>query len=142
MFGDDLQAMWWENVEWSFCPVCHSCSFSYIQPFKIVQTSAAWRCFLWYVGSYVSEEPAASILSIEEDSAVKLEAADFSEALVPRLRTYCTSSLSILGLRLQTPTSVSIVQVAGGRLPLQRWNLCTEWRNEGQLLPSLQASWR
>jgi hypothetical protein len=65
------------------------------------------------VGSNVSEELAASILSIEYDSAVKLEAADFSEALVPRLHTYCTSSLSILGLRLQTLTSVSIVQVAG-----------------------------
>jgi hypothetical protein len=66
-----------------------------------------------HVGSNVSEELAVSILSIEEDSAVKVEAADFSEALVPRLHTYCTSSLSILGLRLQTLTSVSIVQVAG-----------------------------
>jgi len=45
--------------------------------------------------------------------AVKLEAADFSEVLVPRLHTYWTLSPSILGLRLQTLTSVGIVQVAG-----------------------------
>jgi hypothetical protein len=115
IFGDGLQAVWWENVGWIFCPVCHSCIFSYIQRYKIVRTFAAWRCFLWYVSSNVSDEPAASILSIEEDSLPLSWRQQISpkRLCVATYRTYCTSSPSILGLRLQTLTGVSIVQVAG-----------------------------